>query len=209
MVSKMGEQRKALLLSLILCFAISNLPLVRAAEDSWATKTPLPIAIAGFKAAAVDEKIYVMKFNLTYEFNLHSWSTKTSMPTPRYDFAATNFQNKIFCIGGKTDSTPLGTNEVYDPITDTWETKTAMPTPRHGLEANLVNGKIYLISGLVPHHLFPDVEGTFELTNITEVYDPVTDTWETRTPIPNPASYYASGVMNNKIYIISETHTDI
>ena len=195
------------ILSLIL--PVFSLPLVWGAEDSWTTLEPLPLERGGFNAIAFNEKIYVMKSNITYEYSLNSWSEKTAMLTPRYDFAITAYQDKIYCIGGKNDSTPLGTNEVYDPVTDTWETKASMPTPRHGLDANVVNGKIYLISGSIPHHLFPDVEGTFELTNITEVYDPVTNTWETRTPIPNPASYYASGVVKNKIYIISESYTQI
>jgi energy-converting hydrogenase Eha subunit A len=130
------------------------------------------------------------------------------MQTPRYGFALTSYQNKIYCIGGRTDTESLGTNEVYNPASDSWETKTSMPTPRHGLDANVVNGKIYMISGLIPHHKFI-TPGTFEVTDINEVYDIATDTWETKTPIPNAASYYASAVVNNKIYIISQNCTQI
>jgi hypothetical protein len=178
-------------------------------ESPWVSKAPMPVAGAFFKAEVVNDKVYVIKLNATYEYDLYSWTTKRSMPTPRYNFALITYQNRVYCIGGKTDSTPSATNEVYDPASDSWESKAAMPTPRHGLEANVVNGKIYLISGLVPHRRFPDVKGTFELTNITEVYDPATDTWTTKAPIPNAADYYASAVVNNKIYIISETHTQI
>jgi hypothetical protein len=83
-----------------------------------------------------------------------------------------------------------------------------MPTPRHGLDANVVNGKIYLISGLVPDNRWPnvnvDVYTTYQLTNVTEVYDPSTDTWTTKAPIPKAASYYSSAVIDNKIYIFSD-----
>lgn len=178
-------------------------------ESPWITKEPVPVAGDSFKAGVVDDKIYAIMLSATYEYNLCSWSTKKPMPTSRGDFALAAYQDKIYCIGGRTNSGPVGANEVYDPATNSWESKTAMPTPRHGFDANVVKGKIYLISGLVPNHLFPDVEGTFELTTVNEVYDPSTDTWTTKTPIPNAASYYASAVVNDKIFIISENLTQI
>lgn len=186
-----------------------NVETVRATEDSWTTLEPLPVARAGFKATAVNEKIYVMKLNITYEFNLYSWSTKTSMPTPRIDFGIAAYQNMVYCIGGRTSSGPSAANEVYDPVSDSWESKAALPTPRHGLDANVVNGKIYLISGLIPLH--PDIPNSwyYECTNVTELYNPATDTWTTKAPIPNGVPYYASGVVDNKIYVVSENLTQI
>jgi N-acetylneuraminic acid mutarotase len=165
----------------------------------------MPVAGAYFKAGVVDGRIYVVASNFTYEYDLQLWLPRKSMPTYRGDFALTTYKDKIFCIGGRTNSGPMGTNEVYDPTLDSWTNKTSMPTPRHGLDANVVNGKIYLISGLVPHSRFPPngLYTTYELTSVNEVYDPATDTWATKSPIPKAASYYASAVVNNKIYIIS------
>jgi len=215
-VPMLGDIKATLILFLIFCsvlVSLLNIAAVRAAEDYWTTKVPLPVARAGFKAAAVNEKIYVMKLNITYEYNLYSWSTKTSMPTPRGDFGITAYQNRVYCIGGRTNSGPSVTNEVYDPDSDSWESKAAMPTPRHGLDANVVNGKIYLISGLVPDNRWPNantpIYTTFKRTDVTEVYDPATDTWTTKASIPNAVSYYASGVVDNKIYVVSENLTHI
>jgi hypothetical protein len=186
-----------------------SLPSVWGIEDSWATLEPLPLALAGFKAAAVNDKIYVMKLNITYEYDLCSWSTKKSMPTSRDSFGIVAYQNKIYCIGGRTNYDPSATNEVYNPESDSWETKTAMPTPRLNLDANLVNGKIYLIGGVIQNPRFLDVPGTYVRTNVTEVYDPVTDSWVTKAPIPFEVSLYASAVVENKIYVISESLTQI
>jgi hypothetical protein len=215
-VPMLGDRRATLILFLIFCLVLVSLPnitAVKATEDYWTTKVPLPVARAGFKAAAVNEKIYVMKLNITYEYNLYSWSTKTSMPTPRGDFGIAAYQNRVYCIGGRTNSGPSATNEVYDPDSDSWESKAALLTPRHGLDANVVNGKIYLISGLVPDNRWPDantpIYTTFKLTDVTEVYDPATDTWTTKASIPNAVCYYASGVVGNKIYVVSENLTQI
>ena len=127
---------------------------------------------------------------------------KEPMPTPRCFFGITVYQGKIFCIGGRTTNGAItGANEVYDPSTDTWENKTPMPTVREMLQANVVNGKIYLIGG------YPgtDRNQTYSPTteNLNEVYDPATDSWASRTPMPTGADGYASAVVGNKIFIIS------
>jgi N-acetylneuraminic acid mutarotase len=176
-------------------------------------------ARAGLGVATVNGKIYaiggstrqgswpyaggIVATNEEYDPVTNTWAFKTPMPTPRMDFGIAVYNNKIYCIGGeeifKDDSkAPLtNVNEVYDPTTDTWETKTPMPTPRKGLRANVVNGKIYLIGGNDPNVHFEPGASTHN-----EVYDPATDSWTTKTPMPAAASDYASAVFDDKIYVI-------
>ena len=178
-----------------------------AAESAWTAKTPMPKAAAHFKAEVANTKIYVFGPNVTFLYDLSSWLPKQPMPSYRDSFATATYQNRIYCIGGRSDG-PSAVNEVYNPISDSWESKQAMPTPRHGLDANVVNDKIYLIGGLVPDNRWPnvnvDVYTTYQFTNVTEVYDPSTDTWTTKAPIPKAASYYSSAVIDDKIYIFSQ-----
>lgn len=114
--------KTVLVLFLISCsFLLSLLivPAVRSTEDYWTVLEPLPVESSGFRAAVVNERIYVMKLNTTYEYNLDSWSTKTCMPTSRDFFGIASCHNNIYCIGGRdTDSNPSGINEVYDPLFD-------------------------------------------------------------------------------------------
>jgi len=116
------------------------------------------------------------------------------MPTPRIAFAIAVYQNKIYCIGGKTDNGLTGVNEVYDSETDTWETKASMPTPRDWLKANVLNGRIYLAGG------YP------KSSTLNEGYDAETDSWSTKTPAPTPLIFgfnsAASTVFNNSIYFL-------
>lgn len=98
-----------------------------AEENSWNTKSSMPQAASGVKAAAVNGKIYVMagKFNCKYDPAMNKWSVKKPMPTPRDSFGITVFQNKIYVIGGEDEALSskgyyfMSTNEVYDPSTDT------------------------------------------------------------------------------------------
>jgi hypothetical protein len=65
-----------------------------------------------------------------------------------------------------------------------------MPTARSLLTANVVNDKIYLIGGIG------------ESFDLNEVYDPKTDSWTTKAPLPTPVSSHCSAVVDDKIYIL-------
>jgi N-acetylneuraminic acid mutarotase len=179
---------------------------VSIAENSWASKASMQVARGALGVAEVNSKIYAiggsaqdvrlattkefLNTNEEYDPETNMWTFKKPMPTPRAAFATAVYQNKIYCIGGKTSSGYTGVNEVYDPATDTWETKTPMPTARGFLSASAVNGKIYLIGG-----------SALEVWNLTEVYDPASDSWATKAPMPS-VSPPASAVFDNKIYKI-------
>ena len=133
------------------------------------------------------------------------WITKSANPTPEQSFAIAVFQNKIYCIGGLNGNGSSGINEVYNPATDSWETKAPMPTTRYGLQANVIDGKIYAMGGEKWNEVTIKAPETL---NVTEVYDPSSDTWTTKSPMPNPAGY-VSAVVNNKIYVIGPWLTQI
>jgi len=205
----------ALLLALSFILPTFYLPVVNAAEDSWATMEPMPTARGGVGVAVVDDKIYAIggiygiqssyDNNEEYDPATNTWATKTAMPTPRGDFAIAVFQDKIYTIGGSTRAGQWTTeltdvNEVYDPATDTWTTKTSMPIPKAGLSASVVNGKIYLIGGFTQ-----SANGTRQTSKENLVYDPIADSWTTKTPIPTATLDYATAVVDDKIYVISGT----
>jgi N-acetylneuraminic acid mutarotase len=186
---------------------------VSVAENSWASKVPMHVARAGLGVAVVNGKIYaiggstrsggggtqsgplpftggVVGTNEEYDPAADTWAFKAPMPTPLDSFGIAVYQNRIYCIGG-------GVNEVYDPATDTWESKAPMTIARSYLQANVVNGKIYLIGGYVPDN---SAFG-FSISNLNEVYDPATDSWTTKAPMPIATGEYPSTVVDDKIYI--------
>ena len=173
----------------------------------------IPTAVAGAKAAVVNDKIYVIGGAVNYEYDptTDTWVPKQPMPTPRSDgIALAVFENKIYVIGGRIvgDGVTTGINEVYNPATDTWETKKSMPTARQELDANTVNGKIYLIGGVIPDPQLPAGSNTYIPTNKTEVYDPSTDTWTTASALPDILFSYASTILDNAIYLIAGNSGD-
>jgi N-acetylneuraminic acid mutarotase len=188
---------------------ISNISAIKAAENTWVSKAPMHSERYGLGVAVANGKIYaiggyVTNVNEEYDPTTNIWTNRKPLPNPRGSFAIAVYQNKIYVMGGtSSEIDATGVNEVYDPATETWETKAPMPTPRAQLAANVVNGKIYLIGGLANPFSSPNVSG------LTEVYDPATNTWTTKASIPTPVFSYASAVVGDKIYVISENLNQI
>jgi len=69
-----------------------------------------------------------------------------------------------------------------------------MPTARWAFASAVVNGKIYAIGG---------GSGTTVWVTAVEEYDPATDTWTTKTPMPEPlGSIGDAAVVGGKIYLM-------
>jgi hypothetical protein len=90
---------------------------------------------------------------------------------------------------------------------NTWTGKAPMPTARDDLGVAVVNGKIYAIGGTVL--VYQDAVHTESKdVGVNEVYDPATNTWTTKKPMPIPSSGFATAVYQDKIYCIGGGVTD-
>jgi hypothetical protein len=128
----------------------------------------------------------------------NSWTIKKSMPTARGGLGVAVVNDQIYAIGGSNNDTQLGVTEEYNPVTDTWTAKTPMPTPRSGFAIAVYQNKIYCIGGTTG-----DSDNFVSgFTGVTEVYDPATDTWKTKAPMPTPRADLCAGVINDSIYCI-------
>ena len=106
---------------------------------------------------------------------------------------------KLYAVGGyiagDTGSLEYPV-QVYDPVENTWMLKAPIPTPRSSLGAASVNGKIYAIGGFKPG--LPEGEG---FADEVEEYDPQTNTWRNRTPMPTKRYSVGVAELNGKIYV--------
>jgi N-acetylneuraminic acid mutarotase len=150
----------------------------------------------------------------------NSWVSKAPMPTPRGGLGVATVKGKIYAIGGiggeismtigtvPYSSGFLNTNEAYDPITNTWETKASMPTARDNFAIATYQNKIYCMGGVTGMTTVPYADTEILLpaylwSTANEVYDPATDTWETKTPMPSaPDAQLTANVIDGKIYLL-------
>ena len=160
-----------------------------------------PIGTNCGRAAVLNETVYVVGEASPTAIELYDpiedkCSEGTPLPISEGSCVVAACQNRIYVIGGPTVS-GLSTNQAYDPTTGTWENKTAMPTWAIGMQANVINGKIYVIAGGQQEGY-----GVFQITKSNWVYDPANDSWSQMADIPTPVAFYASTVLDGKIYII-------
>ncbi len=135
----------------------------------------------------------------------NSWAIKAPMPSARAGFGLATVNGKIYAMGGwnKNQTNFVTVNEEYDPATNTWAEKAPMLTARVSFAVAVYENKIYTFGGQVL-----DAAGKRIVINITEVYDPATDTWARKASLPKPAEDFGASVVEGKIYVIG-TQTDV
>jgi len=186
------------------------------ATDTWAFKKPMLTPRTGFAIAVFKDKIYciggatshdiytgaeVTGINEVYDPETDTWENKTSMPNATWRVPANVVNGKIYLIDWD------GENYVYDPVADSWSTKAPTPIPSaagfDGHVSAVVDGKLYIIGGL-------SESGD---SNLHQIYDPETDTWNYGTPPLNSignmngngAAGATTGVMALKrIYVLGQ-----
>jgi N-acetylneuraminic acid mutarotase len=162
--------------------------------DAGMRKTPVGIAIILMCLAT--SFLEVVNFASESTMLENSWVTKTPMKTARADFGVGTVNGRIYVI------TESSTDE-YDPATGNWTQKQPMLTPRSNFAAAVYNNKIYVMSGIVG--VAPAVNcGVYNyiLAGTNEEYDPVTNAWVTKTPMPTPRRDLQANVVGNSIYLI-------
>lgn len=101
----------------------------------------------------------------------------------------------------------VNVTEAYDPILDLWVSKAPMPTHRALFGTAVYQGKIYCIGGYNGANVFYGPESynwktEYYDVGANEVYDPGTNTWETKASMPTPRFSAATNIVNGKIYVI-------
>jgi N-acetylneuraminic acid mutarotase len=157
----------------------------------------------------------------------NAWMTKAPMHFARGCLGVAAVNGKIYAIGGSNTKINysriisgdiVGYNEEYDPAADKWTVKAQMPTPRALFATAVYQNKIYCMGGITfatatyQNKIYRiggfSFFGTHNFTGINEVYDPASDTWETKAPMPTPRVGLTASVVDGKIYLIGGISED-
>ena len=141
---------------------------------------------------------------LVYEYDPgpDKWTKKKNIPVAVHHQAQAAYNGKLYIFGGclRQISGEGGTTNTweYDLAADSYRALAPLPVKRCSAIAETVNGKIYVIGGLEP---LENGMGT-RVTGRNDMYDPATNTWTERSPMPTARNHAFSGVVNNRIYVI-------
>lgn len=191
--------------------------------QKWLKLAPFPEAAEEVYGIASRGKLYVFgglapawtPQGMVYEYDPanDTWTKKKNMPLLSHHVALAEINGKIYVMGGFTKPekgptawVPINNAWEYDPANDSWKALAPLPTRRGSPVAAVVGGKIYVIGGASMH---PGSKETsihparpHRAVDANEAYDPVTNTWETRSTMPTARNHAAIGVVGNKIYVI-------
>lgn len=194
------------------------------ATNAWTLKSPMPDGGYGGVTGVLGGKLYVLttciEGDAPYFYDCDQLrSDSTGSRLARYDPATNRWTrlrqadatyNMGAFIGGKfyvaraTRSTfgPAipGGLAVYDPATNRW-TRKANPPGLMGSAAVEVRNKLYVVGASV--RINPDE--TFDTLLTTRVYDPTTNAWSTKAPIPSPRL----GVVARRVYLNGQTLIEV
>ena len=133
------------------------------------------------------------------------WRTAAPATMKRTEVVAATVGGKIYVVGG-FEQPSLGNVlnfaitpavEEYDPAVDRWTTKTSMPVGLHHVGIGVVGGRLYIIGGYKQSGL-----SVWGPVATVYAYDPATDAWSERAPMPTARGALSVTVHDGKLYAI-------
>jgi N-acetylneuraminic acid mutarotase len=151
----------------------------------------------------------------------NSWVTRADMwSVERYDLATATItdslgRSTLYAIGGRSATgAPLTKVMAYNVATNVWTLRASLPIPLWGTNgAVAIDGKIYVSGGCA---MAGTVSCDYPVRNLY-VYDSRLNTWTRKANMPlvptssepfapsqGPGDHGASGVINGKLYVLTE-----
>jgi N-acetylneuraminic acid mutarotase len=130
-----------------------------------------------------------------------TWTTLASMPQPQCEGGTAVLNGRIYVMGGWKDGpNPYNLVQVYDVEANKWSEGVPLPEAVHHEGVAVVGDKIYVVGGFV--RPFPEREPTDHVWE----FDPATNKWTARAPLPSPRGALVVGAIGDLIYAAGGEH---
>jgi N-acetylneuraminic acid mutarotase len=182
------------------------------ATGSWTLKAKFPLPCNHVALAAIGAKIYAFGGFIeqnrcphskcfVYDTTSDTWQPIAGLLRPRGASSAVVVDGKVHLLGGR-DVRSVEWHEIYDPQTDKYQILAGMRGStatqpfvgqRDHMGVAVVDGRIHAIGGRMDSYDFN--------TGLHAVYDPATDAWSFRSPLPTPRSGVSAAYINGRIVV--------
>jgi N-acetylneuraminic acid mutarotase len=190
-------------------------------QARWTRLAPFPEPDEELYGVAAGGKLYVLggfgggkARGAVFEYDpaVDRWTKKKPMARPVHHQAMVEYQGKIYMFGGFVFPSsgggwePVDNAWEYDPAADSWKALAPLPMKRGSAVVAEVGGKMYLIGGATTVEGSKEVaingNGPARVVTTNEMYDPATNTWQSRAPMALGRNHAFAGAVNGKVYVI-------
>jgi N-acetylneuraminic acid mutarotase len=172
----------------------------------WRSVRDFPQILNHSNAAVVGNTLYVLGFYIgssqsntsrqvyAYDPAADTWTERTGMPqdTQRATGCVAVLGEKIYLFGGARGET-VSDASVYDTVADSWQMLPALPESREHCAAGGINGVVYIAAGRAGA-----ING---FRAATLAFDPATNMYSQKAPIPTPRGGVAGSVLAGRLFI--------
>jgi N-acetylneuraminic acid mutarotase len=182
-------------------------------SKTWSLKAPFPLHCNHVAGVSIGSKIYTFGGFIEqnrcphskcfmYDTETDAWSTIAGLARPRGAISAIVLDGKIHLLGGR-DVRSVEWHEIYDSQADKYTFLAGMRGStgtqpfvgqRDHIGVAVVDGKIHAIGGRMDSYDFN--------TSLNAVYDPKTDAWTFRAPLPTARSGPSCAYLSGKIVVM-------
>jgi hypothetical protein len=197
---------KALLTSLLFvatvaCGAASDGPAARPPSwlpAGWSRMADLPVAVAKFGVAAVDERIYVVggydtrRTVWVFDIAANRWSAGPVLPLGTDNVAAVATGARLYAIGGEAGSAV----QALDIAGGSWAAAPSVPAVRFAATAAWLGGRIHVAGGWNANN-----RASASLTR-HDVFDPLAQAWTNAAPLQLARNAAAGAVLSGRWHVV-------
>jgi N-acetylneuraminic acid mutarotase len=182
------------------------------ASDSWSPAANLPGSpVENPAVVALNGKLYAFGGSTApfsgavanaavYDPATGVWTSLPPMATARGGAGATVLGGRIYVAGGMgADGASLASVEVFDPATNSWSSIAPMGTRRDNPGVAALEGKLYVFGGRTRNADGTTVNG---ILGTVEAYDPATENWAARAPMPTGRRTMVVGLIGGKAQLM-------
>jgi N-acetylneuraminic acid mutarotase len=179
------------------------------APGRWETRAPLPLPRSEMAwATAWEGRMHVLggyaeqrvdrPYHHVYDPAADRWSTAAPLPRGANHVAVVADAGRIYALGGFTEQNRAAHDGayVYDVASDRWQDIAPLPRARGAAAVAVLDGLVYLIGGAT------DPAGERASVGWHEVYDPRTDRWERRKPLPGARDHAGVVAFGGGIHVV-------